>query len=248
MNLSFINHGSNTGRYNMDYDLELLERSTPEEGFIRLYRWLPYTISLGANQEEGVIDVERVKEAGYDIVKRPTGGRGVLHSEELTYSVVMCIEMGKTAKQIYKEINEALLKGLSFYDVRVAARLEEEQINFNSFYKDSVSAACFAAPAKCEVKVNGKKLIGSAQKKQGDKILQHGSILCGDHHKKIIDYLRIEEGKKEELRRELDEKTEDLENALKDKVDYERLRGCIIKGFSEFYNINYLPESIEEKV
>ena len=70
--------------------------------------------------------------------------------------------------------------------------LEKSQPDFREFYKEGHSAVCFAVPAKSELKFDGRKLVGSAQRKFGNVILQHGSILCGEFHKKIVDYLASE--------------------------------------------------------
>ena len=85
----YINTGENTGSFNMDFDLSLVKETVPDTIILRLYRWNPYCISLGANQSYAGINEGKAAADGIEIVKRPTGGRAILHSEELTYSVVM---------------------------------------------------------------------------------------------------------------------------------------------------------------
>src|SRR5512146_960975 len=103
----------------MDYDMELVKRCIDENKFfVRFYRWKPYAISLGYNQNKFAagqkIDSDKCSKDGIDVVQRPTGGRAVLHSEELTYSVVM--KSDKAVHEIYRYISHALIKGLKMID------------------------------------------------------------------------------------------------------------------------------------
>ena len=95
----------------MDFDMELVRNFS--DPVLRIYQWEPYCISLGANQDFNSIDQQKTSAEGLDIVKRPTGGRAILHAEELTYSVVYPISDEKSPKQIYREINLALKRGLN---------------------------------------------------------------------------------------------------------------------------------------
>ena len=186
----FINSGSNTGRYNMDYDLQLAKNYKDDEIVLRLYKWDPYCISLGANQSPDSINSKLARQDKIDVVIRPTGGRAVLHAEELTYSVVYPLDFFSSAKDIYCQINLAILKGLKIYDSRLSSfELENHQPDFAEIYKQENNAVCFAVSAKSEIKYSGKKIVGSAQRKFEKVVLQHGSILCGPFHKKITHYL-----------------------------------------------------------
>lgn len=243
MKWHYLNTGSRSGKYNMQLDIELAKSCRPANAYFRLFRWEPYCISLGANQLSDSVLKDKAEADGIDVVFRPTGGRAILHGEELTYSFVYPLENNPSAKNLYKEINTALLKGLSFYDVRLRfAELENMQPDFSSFYKEDASAACFAASAKSEVKFDGKKLIGSAQRKLESSLLQHGSILCGSYHKKLADYLNLPEGKKEEVRKELNEKTIELSSILNEEVDYDMLSNCLLKGFEEHFLMKFEDE------
>lgn len=234
-----LNTGFNTGSYNMEYDLELSKKCKTDEAFFRIYRWKPDCISLGANQNYDSIDSDKARLDEIDIVKRPTGGRAILHSEEITYSVVISLSCGLTAVQIYEKINRALLNGLQKYDSILAkAELEKKQPDFRSFYKEEKSVVCFANSAKSEIKFEGKKLVGSAQRKLEKVILQHGSILCGGHHKKISDYLKLSEYSKELLVDEMNKSTIEIERILNRNVDYEKLTDSLSAGFKEFWSIN----------
>ena len=235
---SFINTGFHTGKYNMNYDLRLAADCKPNEAILRLYRWAPYCISIGANQSFESIDKKKAKEENLDIVKRPTGGRAVLHSEELTYSVIYPIDSATSAHTLYHQINMALAKGLMIYDDKLSGvDLENVQPDFLSLYRnDKASAVCFAVPSKNELKLSGRKLVGSAQRKLNNVILQHGSILTGTFHRKLADYLSLSKDEKEKIKDEVKQKTIELETILNKKVDFGRLSESIKSGFELYFN------------
>jgi lipoate-protein ligase A len=216
---------------------------------LRIYQWEPYCISLGANQDFNSVDREKTSADGFDIVKRPTGGRAILHAEELTYSVVYPISDEKSPKQIYREINLALKNGLMNYNLKLEKiELEHAQPHFPSFYKDSKSTLCFAVSAMNELNYEGKKVAGSAQRKIGNIILQHGSILCGSFHKRIIDYLKLPSDKLEEIKNELEQTTTELETILDEKINYMELSKAIKKGFENHFNIKFEEEIFSETI
>jgi lipoate-protein ligase A len=241
----FLNSGVNSGKFNMDFDVFLAENFEPGNAVLRLYRWNPYCISLGANQAYEDLDLAKTRYHRVDVVRRPTGGRAILHSQELTYSVIYPIDAASSAKNIYNEINLALRKGLeNFHPGLSVVDLEHDQPNLKEFYKSEISAICFAVSAKSELNYIGKKLVGSAQRKLGSVILQHGSILCGDYHKKIIDYLNVTDEKKTEMLNEISSTTIDLKSALNIEIDYAKLSSSILNGFKEHFNSDF--EEIEQ--
>ena len=245
MNWKFLDSGVNTGKFNMDFDVFLAENFEKNTAIFRLYRWDPYCISLGANQSFDEIDLSKAKYHQIDVVKRPTGGRAILHSQELTYSVIYPIESHISVKDIYNDINLALRKGLIKYDSKLEEiDLEHVQPDFKELYKKEIGAICFAVSAKSELNFRGKKLVGSAQRKMGNVILQHGSILCGDYHMKIIDYLKINVEKKKEICDEIAQTTIDLKTALNYDIDYGKLNSSLLAGFEEHFNTIF--EKIEQ--
>ena len=233
-----IDTGENTGRFNMDYDLMLADRCRNENlSFIRFYRWNPYAISLGYNQSKLItgqkLDLDKCKSAGIDVVQRPTGGRAVLHSEELTYSVVT--KSSKPVKVLYREISQALLDGLKLID-ESNAELQKLSLTVTTpdllkLTKTGMYNLCFNTAIKDEINLAGRKLVGSAQRDFGDVVLQHGSILMGEHHKSIVNYLMVDDRVKERLKTEIDEKTICLNEILNRNVTYEEIAGSLIKGF-----------------
>ena len=256
----FIDSGWQSGRYNMDYDLQLVERCKKENAsFLRIYGWKPYAISLGYNQNKSPKDLPinyaRCKEDGLDVVQRPTGGRAVLHSEELTYSVVF--KSNKSGREIYRDISLALMEGLKMIE---PGNKKLQELSFTkknpdllSLVKTGMYNVCFNASVTNEINLEGKKLVGSAQRKFGNIILQHGSILIGEHHKNIVKYLKIPD-EKQALRmiEELDEKTICLEQILNRKVTFEETGKAIFSGFEKamgikFTTINRLADLIAKR-
>ncbi len=236
----YFNTGYNTGEFNMAFDLNLAQKTVPGEAVLRLYKWKPHCISLGANQSIDSINIRETQNHKIDVVSRPTGGRAILHSDELTYSVTLSLENKIGPREIYQKINEALLEGLTIYDSRLAiAELENEQPNFKQFYSEEKSAICFAVSAKSELKYSGKKLVGSAQRKLGNSILQHGSILCSIDHERIVDFLNASEDSVQSLKKEIHQTTTTLETILDEMINYEKLENSIKKGFERYFNITF---------
>jgi lipoate-protein ligase A len=163
-----------SGAFNMALDEALMD-SVREGGraVLRFYRWEPACLSLGRNQPAaGLYDREEIARRGLDVVRRPTGGRAVLHDRELTYAVVMEERALGTLRQAYAAINRALCAAVR--DLAVPAVL---QPRLASRAPAPSLAPCFRDPAEGEVVVGGRKLVGSAQYRQRGVLLQHGSLL-----------------------------------------------------------------------
>jgi lipoyl(octanoyl) transferase len=236
----FINTGASTGRFNMDLDIRLAGNCPPDEAFFRLYRWDPYCISLGANQNITSVDTGKAAFDKIDIVSRPTGGRAILHSEELTYSLIMPVKNISSARGIYYEINLALSEGLKRFDPTLKeVELETEQPDFKKIYQQKEGNICFAVPAKSELKFKGKKLVGSAQRKLENVILQHGSILCGKFHRKITEYLYLTEQESININDEMISRTTEIETITSRPVDYPFLTAAILEGFEHHFHAQF---------
>ncbi|MBW3629121.1 MAG: hypothetical protein KY464_07465 [Gemmatimonadetes bacterium] len=148
---------------------------------VRFYRWAPACLSLGRNQPAaGRYDLAAIAKAGVDVVRRPTGGRAVLHDRELTYSVVMPEGLLGSARAAYAAINAALAAGLR----RLGAEVDLQPASATRAPAPSL-APCFREPAEGEVVAGGRKLIGSAQYSQGGVTLQHGSLLFSDDQRAV---------------------------------------------------------------
>lgn len=236
----FLDTGSNSGKFNMDLDIQLARSVYKNEVIFRVYKWKPYCISLGANQNIEEINIEKANLDNIDLVKRPTGGRAILHSEELTYSVIYPIDSNTSAHDLYNQINLGLKKGLIHYSDQLSAiELEHNQPDFKNFYKQDKSSICFAVSAKSEINFKNKKLVGSAQRKIGKVILQHGSILCGNFHIRIIDYLKLDDHRKQQIKNEIVQSTIDLESILNEEINYPKLISSLKKGFEDHFSIQF---------
>lgn len=206
---------------------------------LRLFRWNPWAVSLGYNQNAADLDAARCAREGVDIVRRPTGGRAILHAQELTYSVTLPAAR-KTILQVYNDIGRALVRGLSLFGVDVS--LQRSQPDFRSAYRHPSSIPCFTSSARYEIEWRGRKLVGSAQRRFSDgeheAILQHGSILCGPAHRRLADLLAIDDPQAlEQLRGDLEEKTTDLAEILGRQPDLDALGECIRRGFEEEWGV-----------
>jgi lipoate-protein ligase A len=247
MKWHFLNTGIGSGQYNMDFDIQLAKCNSSDEVFFRLYRWNPYCISLGFNQDFNSVNIDKASSDNINVVKRPTGGRAILHSEELTYSLIYPLANDVSLRKLYGEINKALREGLILYDERLfGIELESVQPDLRNFYKETLSEICFSVSAKSEMNFSGKKLVGSAQRKIGKTVLQHGSILCGDYHANIIDYLYLSSEEYSNAKTKMLSNTTELGKILHGKVDYDKLANCLVNGFEKYFNINFL--NVDEEI
>lgn len=139
---------------------------------LRFYRWDPPAISIGFSQDMArEIDEKRCRDLGMDLVRRPTGGRAVLHDKELTYSVIIHGELlPGSVLQTYKFLSKGLLSGLKL--LGLPAEIAAKPVKSGN----PGSAACFDSPSWYEIEVRGRKIIGSAQTRRKNVLLQHGSI------------------------------------------------------------------------
>ena len=170
--------GEHPGAWNMAVDEALAEvvdagRSAP---VLRLYRWSPPCLSLGSSQPFGAADSAFCAAHGVDVVRRPTGGRAVLHHLELTYAALAPLGRGPFTQDLqaaYQAICRAIVAGLTALGVPAEVSGQPE----GDLIKPTQAIPCFIGPAAGEVVVGGRKLVGSAMRRIGNSILQHGSIL-----------------------------------------------------------------------
>ncbi|MDD8018461.1 MAG: lipoate--protein ligase family protein [Bacteroidota bacterium] len=246
----FLDTGFRTGSENMQFDEELALRLQRNEILptLRVYGWKPWAISLGHHQKENDVDSEKCRRDGINIVRRATGGRAILHANEVTYSVVMFAD-GRGVNDVYCDISKALVAGLR----RICPEVEYEisQPHFPSLYKKAESVPCFASSARYEVQIKGKKLVGSAQRRFtsqdfSEVILQHGSILLGDEHKKLVDYLTIDDDDvRRKMKNDFDIKTISLCEATKRSVQFDEAASAVKSGFEEAIGVSFHQPSEE---
>jgi lipoate-protein ligase A len=163
----------------MARDVALLEAVSQGESHpaLRLYGWDPPCLSLGRHQGEEAADLDFCLAEGVDVVRRPTGGRALLHHLELTYAVVAPVSkqpLPRGLQEAYRSICGALVRAMRA--LGVDAELTGGEVNLQ-LPGPRTTVPCFEAPAGGEVVVGGRKLIGSAMRAHGSTILQHGAIL-----------------------------------------------------------------------
>jgi lipoyl(octanoyl) transferase len=142
---------------------------------VRLYTWTEPSLSLGRHQRTvGHYSAERCADRGIPVVRRPTGGRALLHSRELTYAVAAPVRRAPDLRSAYAEINAWLTAGLRALDVSPVPAAPASRLAPPGL------APCFAEPAAGELVVDGAKLVGSAQVRDEETLLQHGSILLAN--------------------------------------------------------------------
>lgn len=171
------------GAWNMAVDEAILEAVMAGEAppTLRLYTWQPWCLSLGYFQRAGrSADREELARRGWTLVRRPTGGRGVLHADELTYSIIAPASLlaefeGSGVTQTYLAISRGLAEGLRLAGVPCEIAPERTHRETTASARQA-SAACFDSPSSYELTAGGRKIVGSAQTRRGGALLQHGSI------------------------------------------------------------------------
>ncbi len=163
------------GAWNMAVDESILEHIGHGESLptLRLYSWQPPCLSLGHAQPFADVDVHRLEERGWDVVRRPTGGRAILHTDELTYSVIAPTDEPRVAGSILESYNRlagALMRAVKSLGLPV--EIKED----SGAHRETPNPVCFEVPAAYEITVHAKKLIGSAQARRKEGVLQHGSL------------------------------------------------------------------------
>jgi lipoate-protein ligase A len=223
---------------------------------LRLYRWRPACLSLGRFQRAGAIDRAACARAGVAIVRRPSGGRALLHDAELTYAIVARADHSLFGDQsilaTYRQISLALLAGLRRLGVAAeltpVARDERRRTKDESSSASSIvhrpssfgSAACFDTPAAYELTVAGRKLAGSAQTRRAGSILQHGAIPLTGHAERLAALLHHPPG-------ELGTRMIALDQAAGRKIEYDELAGALIAGFGDVWDIGFERGRLSEQ-
>jgi len=174
-----------SGVENMALDEALMDRARATgEWVLRIYSWLAPTLSFGRNQTAlGRYDIERIRDRGLDVVRRPTGGRSILHHREITYSVTAPLADSGDLRESYNRINGILMGGLRRLgvQVRMAGRTSRASL--------PGAAPCFDEPAEGELMLGTRKLAGSAQWRADGALLQHGSILTHDDQSSLVELM-----------------------------------------------------------
>ena len=235
------------GSWNMAVDEAILKAVGRREVLptLRLYSWEPACISLGYAQPIEDIDLLKLEEKGWDIVRRITGGRAILHTDELTYSVCGPEGDPRLAGGIlpsYMNLSKAILKALKLLGLLVSAVSQKDKE-----FAGKKNPICFEVKSNYEISVAGRKMVGSAQARKKEGVLQHGTIPLHGDLTRIIDVLtKISSEKKEGFRERMLTKATNIEMILGEKIPWEQAAQAMVRGFEQELNIEFIIGELTE--
>ena len=244
----FIDSGHCTPTFNMAMDEKLLDWHS--EGKIppvlRFYGWKPAGISVGYFQKtSGKIDINAAENYGIELVRRLTGGRAVLHDQELTYSVLVSEdypEMPRSIKEAYMVISKGLLEGFKELGIHAEFSIPQGKLQTTD------SAVCFEEPSWYELVVEGKKAAGSAQTRKKGVILQHGSVPLNVDEIKLFDlFIYPNERVKDRARQAFGDNAVAINELAKQPYTFEDASAAFKTGFERGLNIELVPFKLSEE-
>jgi lipoate-protein ligase A len=227
------------GAWNMAADEAILQHIGRGESLptLRLYAWEPACLSLGHAQPFTDVDSRRLRERGWEVVRRMTGGRAILHTDEITYSVIAPLNEPRVEGSVlesYNRLAQALL--LAVRNLGLSVEMKEGRANGN----EAANPVCFEAPSAYEITVHGKKLIGSAQARRKEGVLQHGSLPLTGDLRRICRVLAFEdESAREAASRRLLARAATVESALGRAVDWETAAQTFVRAFEAALGIRF---------
>lgn len=234
----FVDSGRRSGAENMAVDQAMLKAHAAGETppTLRVYGWRPPAVSLGRFQlVEGSVEAEACARLGIDVVRRPTGGRAILHTEEeVTFSVVVsAARLGTTGvMEAYRRLAGGIVGALR--SLGLEARLVERAGAFGAAARDP---ACFAVKARCDLVVGSSKLVGSAQVQRGGVVLQQNSLPLR---------IRVEQWREVFLRPESRPEAVGLWEAAGRRIGCEEVAGALREGFGEALGVAFEEEGLGE--
>lgn len=238
--------GEADGAANMAVDQAILEavieRASPPT--LRLYAWSPPCLSLGRNQPLSDVDSTACRAAGVDVVRRPTGGRSILHTDELTYSVALLQADPRSEGGIvegYRRLSEGLLAGLHTMEVPAVQAVGKRKP------EAELTAVCFETPADYEITVAGRKLVGSAQWRARGGVLQHGSLPLRGDLTRIVQFLTLSDDERKAQQNSLCLQAITLEEALGVAPSFKQVAQALAAGFGKVLNLTLVPGELTHR-
>jgi lipoate-protein ligase A len=205
---------------------------------LRLYSWEPACLSVGYAQPIGDVDIQRLKLRKWDIVRRLTGGRAILHTDELTYAVVGPQDnphLTGGVLESYRRLSKALMAALLNMGLPVEALPQPQSPGVNNRDKEPV---CFEVPSNYEITTHGKKLVGSAQARKRDGVLQHGSLPLFGDLTRITQVLSFpNEHQRQVASNRLLQRATTIESVLERVVNWDEAAESLITAFSDALQI-----------
>lgn len=232
------------GVWNMAVDEAILSSVIAGESppTLRFYGWNPPCLSLGYGQTFNDVDPMRLKHFGWDVVRRPTGGKAILHTDELTYS--LCLPHDHPLAQgtivdSYRRISTGLIAGLT----SLGAHLQADKRADNA---DMTGAVCFETPSHYEItSQDGRKLVGSAQLRRRGGVLQHGTLPLAGDLTRICDVLYFEDDEAREIaKQKVIKRAITLEDALGRFVSWDEAAHAIVQGFVATFDVQFIPSEL----
>jgi lipoate-protein ligase A len=223
----------------MALDEAILMSVTAEEAppTLRLYAWDPPCLSIGYAQPVADVDQKMLAKYGWDLVRRPTGGRAILHTDELTYAVVgSSIDqfIGGGVLETYKRISRGLVASLTLLGMSV-----EVQPDLSIPEEQRSNPVCFQVPSAYEITVNGRKIIGSAQVRRRGGVLQHGSLPLRGDITRICQVLRFEdEAARLQAVQFLHNRAATVEDLLGSSITWQKVADAVLQGFREALDLD----------
>lgn len=222
------------GPWNMAVDEAILEATTRGEvpPTLRLYGWTPPCLSLGYSQPFSDVDQARLQDRGWEVVRRVTGGRAILHTDELTYSVCGPESEPALSGDIvtsYKRLSTGILAVLEVLGLDVQALPHE-----TSPSGAQTEPVCFEIPSNYEITVNGKKLVGSAQSRRKGGVLQHGTLPLSGDLTRIVQALTFpDEASREKAGQRLLERATTVQSGLGKEINWKQA----VESFREHFSL-----------
>lgn len=227
-----------SGSWNMAVDeaVAILAAAGRSPTTLRFYSWQPPTVSLGRHQPLADIDRERLQRAGYGLVRRPTGGRAILHVDELTYSVAGPAHdesLSGPVLDTYNRLSEGLMLGLQ----RLGLPVTKAPATYRA--GPEAGPACFEVPSAYELCLNGRKIMGSAQSRRRGYVLQHGSLPLKGDITRLVDVLTVaDEAERAAMRAALAQRATTLEEALGRRVSFWEAATVLVDGLTSALGID----------
>jgi lipoyl(octanoyl) transferase len=208
---------------------------------LRFYAWSPWCLSLGRNQPLADVDRSACRMAGVDVVRRPTGGRAILHADELTYSVALLQGDSRVTSDVvesYRRLSVGLLAGLRHLGVAAVQAVGQRKPVAD------LAAICFETPSDYEITAGGRKLIGSAQWRARGGVLQHGTLPLHGDLTRIVAYLALPDAEREIQRQGLRSRAITLEEALGQALPFSQVAQALAGGFAQALNLTLVPSGL----
>jgi lipoate-protein ligase A len=234
------------GATNMAIDEAILYALAEGHGqpTLRFYQWAPPCLSLGYNQPFSEVDEAVCQSLGYTWVRRPTGGRAILHTDELTYSYITSandIRVKGGIVDSYRALSQGILRGLQYLGADAVQAKRDMPKN------PEQGTACFDTPSSYEITLNGKKLVGSAQVRRKGMVLQHGTLPLRGDITRIFKVLVMTESERTILGQKLLARATTLAAELGREVSFDETAQALAQGFAKALNLKLDPGPLTDR-